>query len=304
MNKLLLTIFIIPLSISALAQKESKIANWKLFFELKECIIKHKDYAKGVELFERLHSESDSINLKALEFGIIAYDKTNQQNKVIQLMSQSAEQNDYTFCQKDYTEERHYSETLINSEEFQRLCPVYDYAIKFPTEYSEFRDSLVKYLIVGSDLRVKQSIFIKMGYESYYPSGSLSRMSLIDRIILSEEKIDSLIRIHGYPTVEKVVDPWIEFLIGGSIVHSTTVERYQYYANNYKNEMSPKDLAYVTDKISVELNRPQIYGTQLNLINGKHKLYKTVDMDELDKRRMEKGLKPIDMYLKSFGINQ
>jgi hypothetical protein len=57
-------------------------------------------------------------------------------------------------------------------------------------------------------------------------------------------------------------------------------------------------MAPLTDRILVRSNRPQRYGTQLSLINGKFVLKPIENKEQLDNLRTDVGLPPIEGYLK------
>jgi len=62
---------------------------------------------------------------------------------------------------------------------------------------------------------------------------------------------------------------------------------------------SPSQLALLVDRIEMGNGRPQIYGSQLNTDkNGKTTLYKIIDEPNVNKRRSEVGLQPLENYVK------
>lgn len=63
-------------------------------------------------------------------------------------------------------------------------------------------------------------------------------------------------------------------------------------------EACPKSLAYLTDRVNMNENKPQIYGTQWVQQDGKFLLYSTEDEEHLDQRRAEMGLNTIAEYKK------
>ena len=144
-----------------------------------------------------------------------------------------------------------------------------------------------------------------MGYEKFYPTeGPFYEMSMIDRIKFSEVKLDSLVAIYGYPTKEKMVDNWVTFLFGGSLIHSTEISRMKYYIENFEDELPKRTKAYMVDKIAVQEEIPQTYGTQLNEVEGGgFDLYPTQDIQNLNKRRAKVGLEPMEIYLQQFNID-
>ncbi len=65
-----------------------------------------------------------------------------------------------------------------------------------------------------------------------------------------------------------------------------------------KGEVSPVDIAYLTDRVLAAEGKPQRYGTQCSIENGKAVVKSVEDPDNLNRRRSELGLDPIEQYLK------
>lgn len=63
------------------------------------------------------------------------------------------------------------------------------------------------------------------------------------------------------------------------------------------------DLALLVDRIEIRNNRPQIYGSQIGGALGKPFIYPIFDEINVNKRRAEVGLEPIEVYVKHWGIN-
>lgn len=66
-----------------------------------------------------------------------------------------------------------------------------------------------------------------------------------------------------------------------------------------KNDASPRQLAYLTDRVRINDKKPQVYGTQFDLVGGKLKLKPIEDEAHLDERRKQAGLEPLSEYLMS-----
>jgi hypothetical protein len=66
------------------------------------------------------------------------------------------------------------------------------------------------------------------------------------------------------------------------------------------DERIPANLAYLTDRVMLRNQGVQVYGTQVNAINGVPQLFPVRDPDQLDARRASVGLGPIAQYLKQF----
>jgi hypothetical protein len=65
-----------------------------------------------------------------------------------------------------------------------------------------------------------------------------------------------------------------------------------------KNDASPQDMAYLTDRVRVADKQKQIYGTQLRETEGKLEPHPIEDEAQVDERRKEVGLPPLAEYLK------
>lgn len=66
-----------------------------------------------------------------------------------------------------------------------------------------------------------------------------------------------------------------------------------------KNDASPRELAYLTDRVRVAEKKPQVYGTQFELVDGKLRPKPIEDEQHVDDRRKKVGLPPLAEYLKS-----
>lgn len=63
-------------------------------------------------------------------------------------------------------------------------------------------------------------------------------------------------------------------------------------------EVANVDLAYLTDRVRLAEGKPQRYGTQLEIRDGRWQPRHVEDPENLDRRRREIGLPPIADYLK------
>jgi hypothetical protein len=237
--------------------------NYALSWEFNEKFRQQQNSVAAAEVFDRIY-ELDSTNVTDFwSQGVICYDKANPRSKALNLISIMADSSNYSFCIKEYSELFQYSEEILQSEIFTSNCKTYDYLINQPCDYEEYRDTLMKYLILSSNLRNKSELYIKMGYEEYYPtSGKLLNMHIVDRIIYFEKKIDSLVGVHGYPTRKMMIDKYVPFTFELNLIHSTNAERLKHYLENYENDLPNRPKAYMSDKLAVMEDRPQIYGTQ------------------------------------------
>jgi hypothetical protein len=65
-----------------------------------------------------------------------------------------------------------------------------------------------------------------------------------------------------------------------------------------KGNAEPELFALLVDRIEMLNGRPQIYGSQMQIIDGKRVLYKIIDEKNVNKRRAEVGLGSLEEYLK------
>jgi hypothetical protein len=66
-----------------------------------------------------------------------------------------------------------------------------------------------------------------------------------------------------------------------------------------KDEASPVDVAYLTDRVLLAEGKKQVYGTQFTSSGGKWEPRPLEDPANVDKRRAEVGLPPLAEYVKS-----
>jgi hypothetical protein len=67
------------------------------------------------------------------------------------------------------------------------------------------------------------------------------------------------------------------------------------------NNVSLIDYVYLYDRVKKNKKEKQLYGTQMVYDSlGIHSPYPIEDEENVNKRRKEVGLKPIDSYIKSF----
>ena len=70
-----------------------------------------------------------------------------------------------------------------------------------------------------------------------------------------------------------------------------------------KGNALPSQLALLVDRIEMRNERPQIYGSQVIGQDGKYSFYKIIDEPNVNKRRAEVGLEPLDRYAKFWNID-
>jgi len=107
----------------------------------------------------------------------------------------------------------------------------------------------------------------------------------------------------GWPTVTQVGNEAVNcaFLIVQHAVHDTAFMRAMLPAiqeSYQRGDLDGGAVAMLTDRVEVKAGRPQIYGTQLSLKDGKWVLDPLADSAGVDARRRKMGLPPLAEYLR------
>jgi hypothetical protein len=141
------------------------------------------------------------------------------------------------------------------------------------------------------------------GYESLQVQNHWKTIHFHDSVNL--EKVTRILNTYGWLGSNQVGSNGNNalFLV---IQHSNkaTMEKYLPMIQDAvkRDNASPQEFAMLKDRIEMLNRRPQIYGTQIQVIDGEHKLYTVFDERNLNKRRAEVGLGPIEDYLNRFNI--
>lgn len=151
-----------------------------------------------------------------------------------------------------------------------------------------------------------QAAVTKYGNNSEEVRQAIQKMVATDQE--NKKQVTGIIDAHGWPGKSMVGKQasLAAFLV---IQHSDkeTMEKYlpQLREAAAKGEAEKSQLALMEDRVLMNNGKPQIYGSQLNVNNetGQPELYKIADEANVNKRREEMGLEPLEDYLKRFGID-
>jgi hypothetical protein len=107
---------------------------------------------------------------------------------------------------------------------------------------------------------------------------------------------------HGWPSKSLVggqgaKDAWI------LVQHAVTDRDFQQKCLDLmktqpKDEVDPRDTAYLTDRVLIGTGKRQLYGTQVIFKDGKFVPNPIEDADQVDERRKAIGMEPLQEYLK------
>lgn len=172
-------------------------------------------------------------------------------------------------------------------------------------QYVKLTEQLDSIFETDQSLRmIVDSIEQKYGFESEETQEIWQKIHKNDSINLI--KIDSIISKYGWLGVDKIGEKGNAtlFLV---IQHSDlkTQEKYLPVMKDAvkKGNANGSDLALLIDRIEMFNGRPQVYGSQIQYIDGKYTIYKIIDEKNVNKRRSEVGLQPLEEYVKIWNID-
>lgn len=123
---------------------------------------------------------------------------------------------------------------------------------------------------------------------------------------LNTIRILEIIEQHGYPGKTLVGD---QAGTAFMVIQHADIEIQEKYlpvltAAAEQDELSYRSLALLIDRVLMRQNKPQIYGSQLqrNSETGEYEFYFIEDEKNVNERRKEVGLEPLEDYAKRFGL--
>lgn len=126
--------------------------------------------------------------------------------------------------------------------------------------------------------------------------------AMMARAEADSERMLEIMEEHGFPSVRMVgKDATRSFVT--MLLHSHSLELQRKALPHVeraarRGEIPPDDYAMLVDDKLANEGRPQLYGTNFTLVNGKLALSKTQDTARLDARRRRLGLAPVAVYAK------
>lgn len=133
-------------------------------------------------------------------------------------------------------------------------------------------------------------------------SDALSKNKPLDyseRRVKRTSQLEAIISQIGWPTIALVGKEasWAAWLIAQHSDHSPSLQKKcleLVHSAYQQNQINPLNFAYLTDRVAVNLNQPQIFGTQWSDETTPHPI---ADQDNLDLRRLSVGLTPFEFSL-------
>ncbi|MBI3920964.1 MAG: hypothetical protein HY318_06040 [Armatimonadetes bacterium] len=116
------------------------------------------------------------------------------------------------------------------------------------------------------------------------------------------ERMKQIIAEHGWPDISLVGRDGA-FAAWLLIQHADRDREFQrqclamLQSSAAAGEAEARNLAYLTDRVRVGEKRPQVYGTQMRLVEGEYVPEDIEDPDHVDERRASVGLGPLADYV-------
>ena len=124
----------------------------------------------------------------------------------------------------------------------------------------------------------------------------------------NQQLLDAIVNQHGWPDKSIVGEEALNSAF--MVVQHAGVSYQKHYLPMLKEaarkrDLPPENVAVLEDKMRMRDNLPQLYGTQLRVeeSDGKEHLYPIEDPAEVNERRAEMGLPPIEEMLEEKGID-
>jgi hypothetical protein len=196
--------------------------------------------------------------------------------------------------------------TILQSLLFFSLC------VSFGDAYGQYNLKLVERIdslyIIDQNVQTD----IQEALENKVPFDSIQKLQTIEKGVFDRHIpiIKKIVADNGYPTIKKAgTDASHHFFT--LIQHSDSDPTFQssllplLKKLSGKGEVQKKDYAFLYDRVQRNTGKKQLYGTQLsfdskgNLFDSTNKIIipqDLVDPANVDKRRKEMGLEPLEQY--------
>jgi len=266
----------------------SKTEQWQLGWRMIVSTLE-EDFSTAAQQFDSIQAYSDTVELRFLIAGLEVLEHLGQVEKRDSILALQSEHTWSTFCQKGL-----YLEQKPNP-------------IPCTREDQQPQDTALQRQLIAMEVRDQLARGNVQDYMIEAFSIDTSGMSYADGVEVdaeNREALKAIIEAHGFPTAELVGEEGMHavFIL---IQHADRDPEWQkaqlpYIETAVKNGgLDGQDYAYLYDRIQVNAGKPQRYGTQFSKVDPATKtieLAAVEDPDNLNQRRMEVGMMPIESY--------
>ena len=290
MNRQILTLITFGLiSLTACKQNENQqitdVEIWKLGWRMIASSME-ENYELANLQFDSLRNSTKIIDAKYLVTGLEAKNELGKIDEITEIVNSQDRSMLQKICGKDF---------LSN----YKICE--EHSIE-EVGNKELQIELIKMYVDDQAARgnLMQDIILKYNIDS-------TEITRDGGIVVDERnrnRLKEIFKEYGFPT-RKLVGKHAMQGIFYIIQHSDRDKEWQksQLANVEKavkkGDMDGQSYAYLYDRIKINSGERQLYGTQfakVHPINKTVELAETEDLENLDKRRMEIGMMPIEMY--------
>lgn len=268
------------------SEQITDVGIWKLGWRMIASSME-ENYELASLQFDSLRNSTEIIDRKYLVTGLEAKNKLRKVNEVTEIINSQDRKMLQEICNKGF----------LSSYE---ICKAHSIE---KVDNEELQIELIKMYI--NDQYVRSNLMTDL----------LSRYNLLKSEVIidsfgvntderNRERLKEIIKENGFPAKELVGKEAMKgiFLM---IQHSDGDKEWQKsqlpnIERAVKNgDMDGQSYAYLYDRIQINNGKKQLYGTQfakVDPINKVVELAETEDLENLDRRRMEVGMMPIEMY--------
>lgn len=268
----------------------SDIEKWKLGWRLINSSL-DKNYQLAEQQFDSLLKMSGSIETKFLVTGLDVLFELGKKEKIISILSKQNQRTLEEICNKELFTERLTDIQICKSIVKDEIV-----------ENKELQIELIKMYINDQSVRgnVISEIITKYKLDQY----ELTNKDGVSVDKTNRDRLKEIISEFGFPTRHLVGKDAMQgvFLM---IQHSDGDKEWQKKQLTHikkavnQGDMDGQSYAYLYDRIKINGGEKQLYGTQFKNVDPINKTVELADTDgieNLDRRRMEVGMMPIQMY--------
>lgn len=269
----------------------SEIENWRLGWRLIQSSW-DDELALAEQQFDSLLTLDETPEYKFIVTGLDILHKLGKEEKLMAILNKQNQEVRSQLCQSDL---------ISGNSTYNDFCKgLKNSRIQYPDLQKEIIKMYVK------DQAVRGNIMNDIIEEYNLHPYDISSSDGVTVDSKNRERLKQIFEEYGFPTREMVGKDAMHgiFLI---IQHSDGDKEWQkdQLSNIEKavkaGDMDGQSYAYLYDRIKINNGEKQLYGTQFSNVDPANKtvtLAETEDIDNLDFRRMEVGMMPIEMYKK------
>lgn len=283
-NCFLFLFFLSPLAV--FCQKNTDEAIWKLSWRMVAAASWDKNPALAASQFDSLLKMTDKLEARFLATGLEVMSKMGKTDEIVVLLNQQNETSLREICPKQFLTE---------------MEPCWGYTVEKITNKA-LQQELIRMFVFDQAARDNLKSELIELYNIDTTGINKDNSILVDEH--NRNRLKEIITEYGFPTLKLVgkdamraVFILLQHADGDTEWQMSQLENVKIAVKN--GDMEGQFYAYLYDRIKINNGEKQLYGTQFAKVDSKNKtveLADTEDVENLNKRRMEMGMMPIEMY--------